>query len=167
MVIKILFGKQSGVGKDLAADYMIAKYGGIKMKFAEPIYDIQNYIQSLLSLPKLKDRKLLQFIGHDWGREQINNDLWVNYAMAKIEENIYNNIFISDNRYENEIVKLKKYGFIAIKIIRSVETMDHSSEQQYIDDSLYDEIIENNDTIENFHKILDQIYIKYNNNINI
>jgi hypothetical protein len=44
----IAFGHKSRVGKDLSADYLIEKYGGKKLSFASPIYEIQYCIQTLI-----------------------------------------------------------------------------------------------------------------------
>ena len=43
MPIKIAFGGKMGTGKDCAVKYMINKHTGVKLSFADPIYDILHY----------------------------------------------------------------------------------------------------------------------------
>lgn len=152
-----MFYGLAGSGKDTCAEYLISKYGGMVVKFAEPIYDISNYIQDRLGLPRYKDRKLLQYIGHEYGRESIDPNIWVNLAKKKINEleNTNTNIFITDNRYQNEIDALP--DFVKIKLIRYVDKMDHPSENQQIPNDKFDFIIENNDDLESLYLKLDYV----------
>ena len=62
MSLKIMFHGPAGCGKDTAADYLIAKYGGVKVKFARKVYEIAYMIQNELGLENYKDRKLLQIL---------------------------------------------------------------------------------------------------------
>ena len=61
--IKIAFGYKMGVGKDEACSYLIKKYGGEKISFASPLYDIQHHAQRVCGFEEEKDRQFLQFIG--------------------------------------------------------------------------------------------------------
>jgi hypothetical protein len=63
MQIKIAFGYKMGVGKDEACSYLIKKYGGEKISFASPLYDIQHHAQRVCGFEEEKDRQFLQFIG--------------------------------------------------------------------------------------------------------
>ncbi len=48
-------------------------------------------------------RKLLQTLGTDWGRNTINNNIWVKLAKKYIILNSNKNIVISDVRFLNEL----------------------------------------------------------------
>lgn len=89
------------------------------MIFAQTIYEMHDAIREIavkkgLKIPehsKVKDRKLLQFLGTEWGREEFGENVWVDCLKAdvpgvvkKFEEAGFNRltIFISDTRFENE-----------------------------------------------------------------
>ena len=163
-----MFGKEAEVGKDTACDYLISQYGGVKMGFSDDVYEIANMIQDYLGTTKIKCRKLLQFIGNDYGRNTINEDIWINRLLRKINTDEYmdKNIFIRDQRYENEIDRLKEFGFVPIKIIKrnrlrqnlTLQESIHASETQEIDDSKYSYIIYNETTLEEFYEKLENIF---------
>ena len=83
MLIVGLSGKM-GSGKSAAVKLLKEKYPKkVKLlKFAAPLYEIQDFIYKTIvpvhNKPKdfVKDRKLLQFIGTDWGRT-IDPQLWI------------------------------------------------------------------------------------------
>lgn len=169
-LLRISFGKESGVGKDSACDYLISRYGGIKVSYSKPLYDIMYYAQDRIGIPRVKDRKFLQIVGTEWGRAN-DPDVWVNVAKREIEQHPSENIFISDHRFNNE----KLDGFINILIKRNIELRNstygngivsqdgsrHSSETEIIDETSYDYIIENNtDNIQDFYNQLDEIVIE-------
>jgi hypothetical protein len=165
--MKIAFGDKARVGKDTAANYMISRYGGQRFSFAENLYKIANFIQDLCGIPREKDRKLLQIVGTEWGREK-NPDLWLEATLKKIkeieDENVVNNFYITDVRFRNEFNRLKKEGWIMIKIKRDTEGMvggveGHKSETNDIEDEEWNYVLENNKEIEKFYRDLDNIYV--------
>jgi len=140
---------KAGAGKTYCANYLIKNYGYRRAKFAYPVYDIAyNYFDM-----KNKDRKLLQVIGTDIGRELVDSEIWVKrfiedtFIVRKTAEKLGYPItaLISDDvRFPNESVALKKAGWIGIYLdvpddirIRrlgkrdgdaQVATLQHSSE---------------------------------------
>jgi len=164
--MKIAFGYKMRSGKDTSVDYLISKYGGEKISFSKPLYDILHYAQKICNFPQEKDRKFLQWIGTDWAREKDNN-IWINLALKSIE-NIEGNIYCSDVRFINEFKALKENGFIVIKIERNLVLEDknstkHISENELdnIDDSEWNYIIKNNDTLEELYKKIDDIVNRF------
>lgn len=164
--MKIAFGDKARVGKDTAATYMITRYGGQRFSFAENLYKITNFIQDLCGIPREKDRKLLQIVGTEWGREK-NPDLWLDATLKKIkeveDENVVKNFYITDVRFRNEFDKLKEEGWILIKIKRDTEGKvggieGHASETNDIEDSEWNYVLENKE-IEKFYRDLDNIYV--------
>lgn len=156
--MKIAFGYKMRSGKDTAVDYMISKYGGNKITFAKYLYQSLYSTQEIFNLEKKKNREYLQIVG-DWARKQ-NPDIFVDLALSETKD-VSLNYFCNDLRFLNEFKKLKKNGWICIKIIRDEcsEKSSHFSETELdiVKDEEWDFIIENNNNLEDFYKKLDDI----------
>lgn len=165
MVLKIAFGYKMSAGKDTAVEYLINKYDGRKISFASPIYKIMDFAQRVCGLPTKKDRRFLQLVGTDWGRN-INSDIWINLALDEARKSA-ENVFISDLRFPNELNALKKDGWVCVKINRNqIEsgrvgsgTHTHLSEisLENTPDNEWYTVIDNNGTKEEFYAKLDKI----------
>lgn len=163
--MKIAFGYKAGSGKDLSIKYLIKKYGGNKIYFSEPLYDILFYAQKVCGFEIKKDRKFLQFVGTEWARN-INSDIWINLLISNSNK-LDGHIYCSDVRFINEFESLKKNGWILIKISRTnIDSKrigngynNHISEidLDYVKDNEWDYIIENNGTIKELYNKLDNI----------
>lgn len=170
--MKIAFGHKYASGKDTSADYLIKKYGGIKLSFASPLYDILHYAQNICSFPKEKDRKFLQWIGTEWARNKDPN-IWINILIEKARKE-EGNVYVSDVRFLNEFTALKEDGWICIKLNRESQNRDttegehkgigsgeknHISETELdsITDDNWDFVIDNNGNIEDLYFKLDEI----------
>ena len=165
MQLKISFCGKAGSGKDISVKYLIDKYGGEKIYFSKPIYDILYYAQNVCGFKLEKDRKFLQWIGTEWGRN-INPNIWVELAIKDLPKE--GNVYVSDVRFLNEFYTLKKKGFISIKIVRNnynynnrVGTGDinHISENELDDlkDDEYDYIIYNDSELQMLFEKIDNI----------
>lgn len=151
--MKIAFGYKMRSGKDTSVDYLISKYGGEKVSFAKPIYDIQNYAQTQCNFELKKDREFLRYIAN-WGKKQ-DPDIWINLALSKVQKE--GNYFCSDLRFLNEIQALKKAGWICVRIVRDFVT-EKDMDQSEIELDLYtdwDYTIRNNGTLEDLYSSLD------------
>lgn len=98
-------------------------------------------------------RALLQFIGTEWGRQCINQDIWVKDAAERISKDDQVIIF-DDARFYNEVeyfALAKQYTSWAVKLVRINsdgniwdnelgELKDHASELD-LPDELFDKII--------------------------
>lgn len=164
--VRIVFGNKARIGKDTSCDYLIEKLKmisdrpSVRLAFADPIYDIMYYAQNVCGMKNCKDRKFLQLVGTEWGRDS-DPDIWVNIMMNRVSQLGDSNIFISDHRFENEL-KLRELGFIFVKINRNSNVSiggisGHASETQNISDECYDFIIDNNGTLEQLYEQLDKI----------
>jgi len=159
----------------------------ILIKFAEPLYDIQEYIYDRISpvyerpLNFVKDRFLLQLLGTDWGRNKISKSLWGDLWQRKVNESLYsyecpevgkvavnpNNIVVCDDvRFDNEAKRIKDMGGIIIKLqtTKNLERIDtntgvqnHASEAG-IDDKYVDYTIVNDGTLDEFKQKLHDLY---------
>lgn len=164
-----------GVGKSTALKILENEFNAKLLKFAQPLYDIQEYIYGRISTvyqrPETfqKDRFLLQWLGTEWGRETISNTLWLDLWKAQAYEMHHDKgLFVvsDDTRYPNEAQAIKELGGIVIKIYsnkineRSVNRdgmLNHKSEiplhKDYIDYN-----IENNGSVKELEdKILEII----------
>jgi hypothetical protein len=164
--MKIAFGYKAGSGKDLSVKYLIKKYGGNKISFSQPLYDILFYAQKVCGFELKKDRKFLQFIGTEWARS-INPNIWIDLLITNSNKLNNQNIYCSDVRFVNEFESLKKNGWILIKILRPnidskrIGNGEHTHvseiELDTFKDDKWDYIIENNGTIKELYNKLDNI----------
>lgn len=167
----ISFTGKMGVGKSTAIKYLENKFPFTKIiKFADPLYDIQRYVyeRSGLILNSPKDRKLLQFIGTDWGRS-INDNIWVELYEKSVKTSRYESmicplVLTDDVRFDNEAIKIKELGGIVIKIEKEIindailcgGSSNHKSELG-ISDNYIDFTIKNNNSIYELEQKLNEI----------
>lgn len=170
----ITFTGAMGSGKTTAIDCIrrLQRKMIRPIKFAQPLYDIQEYayqrIQNVYERPEnfIKDRKLLQFLGTEWGREGIRDSLWVDIWKDEVGytlENYTNTIVVTDDvRYDNEAEAIKSLGGIVIKV-QSSRTDDrintkngianHASEKG-VNPTLITATLVNDGTIEDLEKAI-------------
>jgi len=65
-------------------------------------------------------RHLMQTLGTEWGREQVNSDLWVDLAMAKVREHwqLGHDVVVDDLRFPNELHALQNAGGVVLRVDR-------------------------------------------------
>lgn len=93
-------------------------------------------------------RDMLQVVGTDICRTYIKDDLWLTYIQNFIKT-FDGSVVITDARFKNERDYLKNLGAILILVKRPglENTSSHISENQLGDDSEYDVVITNDDSI--------------------
>lgn len=179
--MRIGFAGKMRAGKDTCAEYLIKKYGGKRIGFSDPLYEMQESIYEIAGLPKQKDRFLLQFLGTDWGRKTIDQDIWINIMDKRLQkitekenqkkehylfDDFYDdNLFITDVRFPNEVATLKKHNFKVFSIVRPDEerikfgatNLTHESETMLDIYSDFDGIIYNEGSLEDLHNKLDEL----------
>ena len=161
-MVKIAFGYKRRVGKDTSCDYLIKKYGGIKLSFAEPLYKILNYAQGVCHFSETKDRKFLQFIGTEWART-INANVWVDLLIEQLNTTEDSNVYVADLRFKNEFEVLKQHGFVCVHIKNDVVVssdgyINHQSDLDLDNFDGWDCTIENIGPIENLYAQLDHLF---------
>ena len=162
--LRLAFGCQARVGKGESVKYLVDKYGGIELSFAEPVYKILCFAQETCQFEPEKDRKFLQWIGTDWGRNQ-DSEVWVKCLIRRVEYiSPEENIFVSDVRYPNEKKALEDRGFTLIRLIRKTKSVvgddcsKHSSETALTgDDIKWSYLIENDGLLSDLYPKLDGI----------
>jgi len=141
---------KAGAGKDTIGDYVVDKYGFKHIALADPIkrlvkdvfalddhtvYDRVAREQQLEQWDGWSVRKLLQFIGTELFRENIDDAIWVKSLWYKIRDS-KDNYVVTDVRFPNELKFFEDNGgkdFVSIKVIRpgfegSVGMSGHKSE---------------------------------------
>jgi dephospho-CoA kinase len=113
--IILISGKQ-GSGKTTVTNALILKaarkdFNAMGVIFAQTIYDIHDYIRELMRFRGIerphKDGKLLQLLGTEWGRNLIDENVWVDALIGNLHniapEPKDNQLFVvSDCRFKNE-----------------------------------------------------------------
>ena len=174
------FTGQMGSGKSTAIERLKKYAGRVELvKFAGPIYDIQEYvysrIASVYTRPDTftKDRKLLQWIGTDWGRDTISQTIWLDLWKAKVRsvqnQHIYTpnlTIVCDDVRFDNEAEMVKSLGGHVVQIIsdKTQNRIDttagivHHKSEAGLDPKLVDYTVTNNGTIAEFELAIRNVY---------
>lgn len=164
-----------GVGKSTAIELLRAQGETVSVvKFAQPLYDVQEFlysrISSVYSRPEsfVKDRKLLQWIGTDWGRETLSQTLWVDLWKAEVRRLSATGALIvcDDVRFDNEAEAVHALGGVVIKItsdraldrITTANGIQNHKSEAGIRPSLVDFIIQNNCTLADFNTALCEVY---------
>lgn len=151
-----------GSGKSTAAA-ILKKIAGPAhiIKFAQPLYDMQEYIYARAGLEPVKDRRLLQWLGTEWGRS-INKNLWIDIWKEDVTECLERNkdaiVICDDVRFDEEAQIIKDMGGKIIKMISNVERIDkvntgHASEKG-INRDLVNAVVINDGTLEDLEKNL-------------
>lgn len=170
------FSGGMGVGKSTAITTLTEILGEAPalVKFAQPLYDIQEFayrrIEAVYQRPAdfKKDRKFLQWIGTDWGRDTIDQELWVKLWQAQVNEwAVAGRVIVCDDvRFDNEARLVRAFGGHIIKIIRPDNTahadggigiQNHKSEAG-VDPSLVDLTLENSGSLDQFRALLGSVY---------
>lgn len=149
------------------------------VKFAQPLYDIQEMvyrrIESVYARPHsfIKDRKLLQWLGTDWGRDGISQtlwaDLWKSDALGAAKKNPHIIIVCDDVRFDNEAQTIKSLGGSIVKIYsnQTQKRIDISSGIAYhaseagIRKELIDLEVDNNGTRLEFLYKMTEVYKQF------
>lgn len=174
------FSASMGAGKSTAVEKLKDHVDKLELvKFAGPLYEIQELIYdkiaSVYTRPKsfVKDRKLLQWIGTDWGRETISNTIWLDLWKTKVNS-IRNSslnasellIVCDDVRFDNEAELIKSVGGYVVQIncdknhnrIDTTAGLCNHKSEAGINPKLVDYIISNNGTLKEFELAVRNLY---------
>jgi hypothetical protein len=109
---------KAGAGKDTIGDYLVKKYNFKKIALADPIkrivkdvfvlddhtvYDRVEREKELENWKGWSVRKLLQFIGTELFRNNIDDSVWVKSLWYRIKNDADNNYVVTDIRFPNEL----------------------------------------------------------------
>ena len=169
MIISISGKKRAG--KSTVADYISGRWGFLEVSWAYPLKEIigkqifgltQEQIygsnadrERIIPEWNLSSRQILQKVGTDMFRNNIDKDIWVKWGLRYIDSifsRLENSVVVSDTRFPNELECLKKYSeekkitFASINIVRKglISEDTHSSENA-LEGYPFDYIIEGGD----------------------
>lgn len=163
-----------GAGKSTAVELLRQEYPSKTVelvKMAGTLYRIQEYIYEQIApvyiRPKdfVKDRKLLQWIGTEFGRS-LDVNLWVNLFAAQVVASKADIVVCDDVRFDNEAEAIRNLGGKVIRIVSDKASArinttngiaNHASESGIRTD-LIDAQVPNNGTIEEFRQNLNTVY---------
>ena len=161
-----LAGKKQ-VGKDTAANYLAQGFGFEKIAFGDFVKkEVREILKDFAGI-NYSDKNKEQFrtLLQAWGdvRRFQNPNYWIEKLFSEIEKSP--KIIISDCRFIKEIEEIKKRGGLIFKIERNTPFKDsHPSENEIDFYQFYDAVIDNNGTIEDLYKKLDEIAKKFHFN---
>lgn len=139
-----LYGNK-GVGKSSVAD-RLGEFGWVRMSLAQPIRDMlscllpDEYVgrfadkdRPLSQLGGKSVRYALMTLGTEWGRNLMDEDIWVQLLLDRIADSGEEKVVIDDSRMQNEYNILKYYGATFVRIRR--EPIDSEYIKQRAEDS--------------------------------
>lgn len=165
-------------GKDTVADYLVEKYGFVRMSFADPMREAVYRLNPLISIAEMHGvplasavdrmgweevkvlspdvRGLLQRMGTEVGRNMFGEDIWVNYLMDKAVQ--HDRVVIADVRFTNEARAISKTLGYVWRIDRPGvgPVNDHISEVE-LDDYPFDLYLNNAHSKEHLHDGVDAL----------
>ena len=157
-MVRIAFSGKMQVGKTTSADYLVRKYGFIKLSFAGKLKEIAKDLWPEQFECGQKPRKLLQDLGMKM--REIDQDVWVNYVLRIVRSlPKESNIVIDDLRFMNEYKALKNEGFVVVLVLRDVPPSpfgNHPSEKE-VEQMPYDMLVLNTGTLDRLYEKLDKI----------
>lgn len=124
-ISKIAITGKARSGKDALAKYLIKKYGYTRYAFAD---ELKHYFHEILGDTNEKPRE-----GYIWfGQTMRERDpyVWINKLFEKVGRENPAKIVITDCRQPNEFERLRKEGFLIIRITSYLETRVKRMEQE-------------------------------------
>lgn len=122
-----------------------------------------NYLEKVKPTSELlTPRKILQLLGTEGGRDVIHPNIWVNATLGDLTDK--DQIIITDARFPNEVIGIKRKKGIVVKIIRPsvFSTSKHPSETSLNDYTDWDYTIINDGTMEQLEKKVEQMLRHFN-----
>ena len=167
-------------GKDAFGAELALAVEGVCVAFATPLKEIaillgmpreiayggeeerRGWFKYLKALDKQADaREWLQWIGTEFGRDQIHESVWVGLLLDDVATGLHRAYVVTDARFKNElgpnIEQMAKDRGMDVKFVRirvkrpkmkSTETHKSETEQLSIPDNAFDFLVKNNSTLE-------------------
>lgn len=121
----------AGAGKDTLADALVSDRRATKYNFALPIkqglnamfgwtmeqWEDRVWKEQVQPWLGKSPRQLAQTLGTEWGREVVNQKLWLLLAEQRFKESL-GTFVIPDVRFENEADLIHTLGGVLIQIVR-------------------------------------------------
>lgn len=159
---------RAGSGKDTLADCLVHDRGAKKYSFALPIkqglnaifgwameqWDDREWKEAELDWLGCSPRHCAQTLGTEWGREFIDENLWVKLAMHRYQAHrlVCDDPFvIPDLRFDNEAGAVHTAGGVVVRVQRTgVAAVQAHRSEGGISEHLIDVTLQNDADIESF-----------------
>jgi hypothetical protein len=108
-----------------------------------------------VEIPRLQmtGRDFLQKFGTDMCRKHLSEDIWLNALLDEYSPD--KNWVITDVRFRNEANRIKELGGKLIKVTRDTDELSHISERDLETYHFWDQVIDNNSTIDDLRTIVE------------
>lgn len=175
MLKLVAFTGKKTSGKTLSADYLVKKYGFIKVNFKDALIDevkekfprtmgilVETYgrkdIDDLFSKPYPRAiRSILEEYGTEVVRD-VDVNHWVKKWRERLDTTSGNQIVVDDVRFENEANEVKKFNGKIIRISRNVAVDKDKHRSETVMDMIpFDLRIDNNGTKKDLYANLDAV----------
>ena len=130
-----------GTGKTTAAIHLVERHAFVRERFAGPLKDMASVMLSRDQIDgALKEtptdvlggktpRVFMQLLGTEFGRQMIDEDLWVNAWVERVQR--HDRVVADDVRFPNEAAAIRRLGGVLILIERpGAVRSGHASEGQ-------------------------------------
>lgn len=160
------------VGKDTVARFIVAARGGYQYSFADPMramlkagfnidlndpYWIQHKEDIIPAIGK-SPRELMQTLGTEWGRNLINEDIWLILARQRLLSS-GPGMVVADVRFDNEAEWVRKLGGRIIHITRdSAERVKQHASEVGVAQEAGDGILINNGTLQDLQQSVKDLF---------
>jgi dephospho-CoA kinase len=175
MIIGFAGKKRSG--KDTIANFLVENYGFKRFAFGDAVKEVSRHLfglneeqlygdnkEEIVEELGISPREIFQKLGTEFGRNYLHElfpslrvsrgTIWTYHFENFVKNNKNTNIVISDVRFENEMEVIRKCGgkiyFIESDYAKKED--NHISEEISKEKYLYDGIIDNKGTLEEFYK---------------
>lgn len=123
-----------------------------------------------LRIPNLTPRWVLQNFGTEACREHFHNDIWIASMQRRLLDKSKDTV-IADVRFPNELAMIHALGGVIVCVVRNIDAAavadaftTHSSETALLDAKV-DFIIENDGTLEDLYKDVDEMISVMKDNV--
>jgi hypothetical protein len=110
--LKIAFIGKKAVGKSFAADYLVKNRTFKRMRLEDGITKFIRYMYAYRPHQRVKWETRYEMYNALY---KIDNEIFIDYLLRKLET-VTMDVVVDDAKYLNEVDKLKKAGFIIVRI---------------------------------------------------
>lgn len=142
---------------DPIKDSLTALFG-----FAEGAWEDRNWKERMLPMLGQSPRQLAQTLGTEWGRNMVNEDLWIATVVGRWRRANCALTVVPDIRFDNEAMAILRAGGVMIRVTRpDVEPVAAHSSEHGLPDTMIHQTIENNGTLEDLAAKVDNTIIQH------
>lgn len=170
-----IYSSAMRMGKSEVAKYLVRQHNYEMLTFAKPMKDMIEVLLIQLGyqddvicrmlygdlkeelIPELgvTPRHLLVTLGSKWGREMVDDDMWIKIALQAISSD--KRYVCEDVRLYNEAERLRAKGFKIIRVVNPRVPLVDSISEGKLDDYKFDHVILNVGSIKDLHIQIDNM----------